>query len=485
MKLRIRHKLFLALLATTGLGIAFMALSQRYTFERGLLNYAQEVEFGRLQMLADDLEERYGEEKSWAFIAGNEQWPREFLRFPRHDSSSPRSDIAILRAVGGESTDRPLRGGDNQPDLAPPPVPRLWERISLLDAQQQWIAGSAVPKTGARRDLYSNGAVVGYLMLTPLERLSDELDLEFARQQLQAVFWAAVIVLIGAALAAALLARSFSTPIRALTRGTHALATGRYNTRLDPSRGDELGQLAKDFNSLASALHQTQQARQRWVADISHELRTPITVLQAELESLEDGLRPLDGVALQSLSAEVKRLRLLVDDLHQLAQSDSGALTFERTAVDVTALLKETVDRFRKRSSAFELSLELRMQAVLPPVLGDVDRLRQLIDNLMENSLRYTNPGGTVRVSAAVADDHVRITVEDSVPGVPDEALPQLFDRLFRVDPSRNRETGASGLGLAICESIVKAHGGTIRAAHSELGGLIVNVDLPIDPSAG
>jgi len=484
MKLRIRHKLFLAMLATTALGIAFMALSQRYTFERGLLNYAQEVEFDRLQVLADDLEERYGEEKSWAFIAGNEQWPREFIRFARRDSSSPRSDIAILRAVGGTSIDRPLRGGDNPPDLAPPPVPRLWERISLLDAEQQWIAGTAVPEKGARRELYSNGAVVGYLMLTPLERLSDELDLEFARQQLHEVFWAAVIVLIGAALAAALLARNFSTPIRALTRGTHALATGRYNTHLDSSRGDELGQLATDFNSLASALHQTQQARQQWVADISHELRTPITVLQVELESLEDGLRPLDRGALQSLSAEVKRLRLLVDDLHQLAQSDSGALTFERTAVDVTELLKETVDRFRERSSDCELSLEVHLQTV-PPVLGDADRLRQLLDNLMENSLRYTDPGGTVRASAAVTDDHVRITVEDSVPGVPDEALPQLFDRLFRVDPSRSRETGASGLGLAICESIVKAHGGTIRAAHSELGGLIVNVDLPIDRSGG
>tara|TARA_R110000787_G_scaffold38998_22_gene97956 strand:- start:2589 stop:4043 length:1455 start_codon:yes stop_codon:yes gene_type:complete len=482
MKLRIRHKLFLAMLATTGLGIAFMALSQRYTFERGLLNYAQEVEFGRLQVLVDDLEERYGEEKSWAFIAGSEQWPAEFLRFARRDRRSPRGDIAILRGVGGNSTVRSLRDGGNQRDLAPRPIPRLWERISLLDAQQQWIAGIAVPDNGARRELNSNGAVVGYLMLAPLEHLSDELDLEFARQQLQAVVWAAVIVLIGTALAAALLARSFGAPIRALTRGTHALATGRYDTRLDPSRGDELGQLATDFNSLASALQQTQQARQQWVADISHELRTPITVLQAELELLEDGLRPLNGVALQSLSAEVKRLRLLVDDLHQLAQSDSGALTFERTPVDVMVLLNETVARFGERASAGKLSLEFHRQT-LPPVLGDADRLRQLFDNLMENSLRYTDPGGTVRLAATVSDDHIRITIEDSLPGVPDEALPQLFDRLYRVEPSRSRETGASGLGLAICESIVIAHGGTIRAAHSELGGLIVNVDLPVDKS--
>ena len=196
------------------------------------------------------------------------------------------------------------------------------------------------------------------------------------------------------------------------------------------------------------------------------------------------GFRPLDGNAVQSLSAEVKRLRLLIDDLHQLAQSDSGALTFERTSVDVVALLNETIDRFHDRMSASQLSLHYNVKAT-PPVLGDTDRLRQLLDNLMENSLRYTDPGGTVRLATAVVDDHVRIVVEDSAPGVPDEALSKLFDRLYRVDQSRNRETGASGLGLAICDSIVKAHGGTIGAAHSTLGGLTVNVDLPIGPGGG
>ena len=484
MYLRIGHKLFLAMLATTVLGIAFMALAQRYIFEKGLLNYSQEIELDRLQPLIEELEYRYSGDKSWAFIAGHKEWPSDLARFARRDGSIRRGDIAIVRGMRGEGTDRATHFLGDQRDSTTQSVPRLWVRVSLLDAQQQWVAGSETTDGGIRREIYSNGAVVGYLELAPLNRLSDELDITFARQQFQAIFWVAMIALAGAAVAATLLARSFGSPITALARGTRALTGGCYDTRLNLSRSDELGRLASDFNSLAAALQETQQARQQWVADISHELRTPIAVLQAELESLEDGLRPLDSDALQSLSAEVRRLRLLVDDLHQLAQSDSGALTFERTRIDIAALLKETVERFRERALAGDLSLKPNVNA-MPPVFGDADRLRQLLDNILENSLRYTGPGGTVRVACDVVDDQVRITVEDSDPGVPDDALSQLFDRLYRVEPSRSRETGASGLGLAICDSIVKAHSGTIWAEHSKLGGLAVNVNLPVDRSAG
>ena len=167
MKLRISHKLFLAMLAATSLAVVFMLLAQRYTFERGLLNYAQEVEFKRLQVLMDELEERYASENSWAFIAGNEQWPVELVRF-----CAPRSVIESQRyccfaRYGGKPTDRPLRDGGGQPDFASPPVSRLWERIGLLDANQQWVAGATVPEDGVRRELITNGAVVGYLALVP------------------------------------------------------------------------------------------------------------------------------------------------------------------------------------------------------------------------------------------------------------------------------------------------------------------------------
>ena len=398
MKLRIAHKFFLALLVTTGLGIAFMALAQRYTFERGLLGYAQEIEFDRLQFVIEELEKRYESTGSWTFVTDKEQWLPELIRSRFGQRLRRRDDLLMLAGRESKPRNRERREWRNLRELTPPRPPPWWGRISLLNLEGKLIAGAVPVDSSARRELQVNGSVVGYLALAPLDSLSDELDLAFARQQMKAVFWAAVIALVGAVLAAALLARSFGSPIRALARGTHALAGGRYETRLDQSRKDELGRLAVDFNGLAAALQQTREARQQWVADISHELRTPVAVLQAELETLEDGLRPLDRDALRSLSAEVKRLRLLVDDLHQLARSDSGALTFEKVRVDLAGLLKDAVDRFHERASASDLSIEFDIEGT-PAVFADADRLRQLIANLMENSLRYTDAGGVVRIN--------------------------------------------------------------------------------------
>ncbi len=479
MNLRIGHKMFLAMLATTGLGIASMAIAQRYSFERGLLNYVQEIEFERLEALTDELGTRYATEGSWAFIAGNENLPTEFIRFARRDRRPPNDDFALIRGMSSKPINSARADDKARREPKLPHVLPLWQRISLLDAQGQWVAGAVIAELGVEREIFVHGELVGFMRLAPLEHLSDELDLAFARQQLGYLVWAAIAVLIGTALAAALMARSFGQPIRAIARGTHELAGGRYDARLQMDRSDELGRLAADFNRLAEALQNAQQDRRQWVADTSHELRTPVSILRGELESLEAGMRPLDNSALQSLSVEVKRLNGLIDDLHQLAQSDSGAFTFKRTPVDLGRLIEETEGRFRDRANTADLTINLDIDS-LEPVLGDQDRLGQLLDNLMENALRYTDPGGEVHVVAKVLNSQIHVAVADSGPGVPDEALPRLFDRLYRVEASRNRDYGASGLGLAICESIVKAHGGTICAAHSDFGGLLICVVLPL-----
>jgi two-component system sensor histidine kinase BaeS len=154
-------------------------------------------------------------------------------------------------------------------------------------------------------------------------------------------------------------------------------------------------------------------------------------------------------------------------------------LSYTKRVLDPGSLLVGTVATFRERYAAAGLSLELT-HGEAAAVLADGDRLHQLCSNLLENSLRYTDRGGRVRITHGRQGHYVRVTVEDSAPGVPDAALPRLFDRLYRVDPSRSRETGAAGLGLAICASIVKAHDGTITARHSSLGGVAIDIDLPL-----
>ena len=288
----------------------------------------------------------------------------------------------------------------------------------------------------------------------------------------------AALALLLSALVSLLLARRLLRPIRRITAGAKALGAGRYTTRIPADRGDELGRLAQDFNHLAAALERNEQARRQWVADISHELRTPLAVLRGEIEALLDGVRQASEDRLKSLHGEVLDLGKLVDDLYELALSDLGALDYRREPLDLAEVIEETVEGFQRRFGAKGLALVNRVQGPLP-LTGDDRRLRQLFTNLLENSQRYTDPGGRLVISVAVVDGWYRLLLEDTSPAVPDQALGRLFERLYRVDKSRSRNLGGAGLGLAICRNIVTAHGGRIEAAHSSLGGLALTVRLP------
>jgi two-component system sensor histidine kinase BaeS len=274
------------------------------------------------------------------------------------------------------------------------------------------------------------------------------------------------------------LARWLLKPVRELAAGTRALAEGDYARRVGDRRGDELGELARDFNHLARTLEQHRESRRRWGADIAHELRTPLSVLRGEIQALQDGIRSVTPSALNSLNAECERIGSLVEDLYQLSLADAGALEYSFESVDLGELLQEGVDLQKHGFADAGLKLELDVRGGAR-VRGDTRRLGQLIDNLLANSRRYTEAPGRVRLTLADEAGSVSMVVEDSAPGVPQAALPRLFDRLFRVDASRNRDTGGAGLGLAICRAIVLAHGGSIEATASALGGLRIEVRLP------
>jgi two-component system sensor histidine kinase BaeS len=193
---------------------------------------------------------------------------------------------------------------------------------------------------------------------------------------------------------------------------------------------------------------------------------------------MEDGVRRLDAEALQSLKAEVMTLTRLVNDLNELALADVGALVYRKTPLAVGEIVESTVGAFRERLMVGGLALQLDLAPGLR-LAADESRLRQLFRNLVENTLRYTDPGGCLKVVARRDGDEVCIDFMDSAPGVPEALLPQLFERFFRGEISRNRATGGSGLGLAICRSIVEAHDGSIRAHASPLGGVWVALRFP------
>ena len=221
--------------------------------------------------------------------------------------------------------------------------------------------------------------------------------------------------------------------------------------------------------------------RRDLMADISHELRTPLAVLRGELEAIQDGVRKFTPESVTSLQAEVATLTKLVDDLHQLSMSDEGALAYQKSAVDIISLVEIAADAFRERLASRGLTLNLALSAESATVFGDPDRLMQLFNNLLENSLRYTDSGGQVLIRTALDAQNIVLEFADSGPGVTDEQLARLCERFYRTEGSRNRASGGSGLGLAICANIVTAHGGKLNVGHSPFGGVSIKVELPLE----
>ena len=440
---RLRVKLFLAIAGgTVALAIVAYAVFS-WSFARGFSDYVNEADEARLQPVVARLAEGYGREGSWQWLTAER---RRFYELVRETVGSP-------------------------------PV-SLDPRLLLFDAERKVLIGR--PEAAAEailKPIEWQARPVGYLGYIPRpERLESIERLYLHRQHL--TFGAIGIGLfLAAILLSAGLAWWLSRRIHALAEATSALTKGDYEVRLPVKGHDELARLEQHFNELAATLAQAQTARRQWIADIAHELRTPLAVLRGEIEALQDGVRPLDQESLASLSGEATRLARLVEDLHTLSLSDLGALTYRKEPVDLAEVVTDSVDA--QRSFFEQKGLRLKLEAASARVLGDADRLKQVFGNLLQNSLRYTDAPGEISVRVRNGGGRVTVDWEDSSPSVPAEDLPRLTERLFRVEGSRNRASGGSGLGLAIVRAIVEGHHGSLAARPSALGGLHIELAFP------
>jgi signal transduction histidine kinase len=317
------------------------------------------------------------------------------------------------------------------------------------------------------------------------DEMADELS-ESRRAERQLLAGLAVLVLIGvvAVVATTVAYRRLAGPVGDLLEAAAGVGAGDYDRRLQPRGPREVQALMRTFNEMSERLEAAEVARRRFLADVTHELRTPLAVLQSGLEAQLDGIHARDDAHLASLLDETLLLARVVDDLHTLALAGEGRLTLHREPVDVAALAAEAVAAQGAAAAARQVTLAIETDGLgpdPPPVEADPVRVRQVLGNLLGNALRATPPGGRVTVRVDHADPGwVRFTVADTGPGFPAEQLPRLFDRF-----TKSADSGGSGLGLAIARDLVEAHGGSIEAANRPAGGASVSFRLPASGPAG
>lgn len=476
MKISITHRLFLAIILAAGMAVISLVLIMQVSMRQGFLRYVNTMEKTGVSRLAASLQEGYRPESGWEFVLHNPAlWHRLVIASMPAGGQPPPPGVPA-----DPSPNLEIEGPPSRP-LPPPLPPHFIPRFFLLDADRKVLIGRIeVPVGSEATPLLHQGKIVGYVGMVPREEMSEPHQARFIKEQSLTFAMVAGVVLLLATGLSLLLSKRLVRPLRGLAEATRQLAAGKFATRVEVVSADELGQLANNFNTLAMTLEKNEQARQQWVADISHELRTPVAILRGEIEALQDGIRQPDSDSLRSLHGEVLRLTRLVDDLYQLTMSDLGALTYQKENLDIIGLLKEIIAIHDAKFSGKGITLT----STLPPdstveILGDTERLYQLFANLLDNSLKYTSTGGELRIGMTCHERTVTIDFQDTAPGVAGADLERLFERLYRVEASRNRATGGAGLGLAICRNIVEAHQGKISAQSSPLGGLWVQVELP------
>ena len=320
-----------------------------------------------------------------------------------------------------------------------------------------------------------NGEVVGTLVVTQMPASNQN---QFARGVLIPVGWISFILALFLAVAALLLVRRFVNPLADVIFAARAVASGKLDTRIPTEGPQDLRSLSESFNEMATALERNDRERRDMLADVAHELRTPLSVIRGRLEGIVDGIYSENGPQVSMALEQTYVLQRLVDDLHLLTLAETRQLSFDKRDVQTGDVIERVIEMFSAEAQEKNISLSFSEKNGNLSAFVDPQRFEQVISNLVGNAIRYVPAGGKVWVTANEISDGVQITVNDNGEGIPTEDLPFIFDRFWRKDKSRARLSGGTGLGLAITKQLVEAQGGMIEARNLEEGGLQVVVGI-------
>jgi len=489
MKFSIKYKLLLTFFIATVAVVGAMLYLINWSFERGFLQYVVTSEEETQSRLIDMLSTDYQANGGWDSLINDNGRMMGYLysaysRSPNQSRQVNQEDDRRMQdTLPNASVPGTVSRDNHEHQDTSVQRRRRPTRLVVLDKNKQVLFGVARDINELElKPIKTNGNLIGYLGSIPSRRLMDYFDLSFSERQGREFILIALVTIFGATILLMPLSRNLVKPINKLASATRDLASGNYAIRIPENSSDEIGQLSHNFNSLATTLEQNENARRQWIADISHELRTPLSIMRGEIESMQDGIRPVNPERLNALHTEVMNLNRLIGDLYELSLSDIGALSYHKRLVDVDEIVKLSLATLNEEFNEKNIRVSVKKSNKGDfRILADPDRLQQLFTNLLTNSLRYTDEGGELTIKIHKEKGKVFIDFQDSEPGVNEEELPMLFERLFRLESSRNRETGGAGLGLSICRNIVEAHEGTISALRSPIGGLWIKIEFPCE----
>lgn len=485
MHLRLFHQLFLLIAGTGLLAAMAMAMVLSLNLRSGFSDYLDARDAEMLRRFVETAELNISARgDADAVQDGHVLLPavlndmvarREIPEAPPGFSFTPPLDGPANAGTAAEKAKARERRG--------PPPQAFAIRLLILDLQNNKIVGPTPPGglTPLELPIKIDGETVAKAQLLPRGRAPGN-DAQFLESQYRGAGVITALLVALAALPAFWLARLGTSRLAAMQKTAKDIAQGDLTARISVKGRDELSAMGRDINSMAESLSQLDSSRRRWLAEISHELRTPLSVLVGELDALKDGIRPLTVIAVQSLSDEALRLARIVDDLHFLAMSDLPGTLCQVVTADAVSIIDGIQARFERAFDESNIALSVDRGGLSNlPVIWDEARIGQVLANVLTNSMRYTKAPGQACIVLSASERAVSIQIDDSAPSVDDIHLDRLFDPLYRIEDSRSRPSGGSGLGLSVSHAIVKSHGGRMTASRSDLGGLCIQITLPRD----
>lgn len=472
--MKLIYKFFMAFCITSFIAVSIMLALIMQNLSSGFHDFVNDAEISYVTEVNQKLAGYYQQHGSWdAFKEDEHNW-RNLIGAGKRRSQSP--------AIEPSSLDLPTdTTGFSQ-------LLQTQRRLSLYDTNQDVVVGlKKIEANVFSQKILVDDQLVGWLSFIPSKLAEHSPANDFLAQQYISYSLITIAVIAIAFITAWLFSRHLVAPITQINTGTTQLIRGDFTGQIESKHHDELSELANSMNVLATTLEKSKTERSKWMSDVAHELKTPLTIVRGQLTAIQDGIFQADEQRLQVMVDQIDSMSHLVGDIYQLSITDIGGLAYRKTPLEPVKVLDDMAHGFMVKAKELGLDLDSTQLNVACTaseylVMADRERIIQLFTNLLENSCRYTTAPGTIRLSAETdaSETAILIYIEDSSPSISSQDFDKVFERFYRVEQSRNREYGGSGIGLALCKQIVDAHQGTIHADHSNLGGVKIEISLPI-----